>query len=59
MESLPTGSSTRAGTTGGTLLVFLVQISSGELLKTAVLAAVGATVSYLVSYLLKWLLRRR
>lgn len=59
MESLPTGSSTRAGTTGGTLLVLLVQISGGELLKTAVLAAVGAAVSYLVSYLLKRLQQRR
>ena len=50
--------STRAGTAGGTLLVVLLQISSGEVLKTAVLAAVGAGVSFVVSYTLQRLIKK-
>lgn len=50
---------TKAGTLGGTFLVLLLQISSGELVKTALLAAVGATVSFGVSYLLGKLTRKR
>ncbi|HWJ28475.1 MAG TPA: hypothetical protein VNS32_18155 [Flavisolibacter sp.] len=53
----PSDFSTRAGTTGGTLLVILLQISSEELAKTGVLAAVGAVVSFSVSLLLKYLVR--
>jgi hypothetical protein len=37
--------STKAGTIGGTLLVLLLHISSEELVKTALLAALGAVVS--------------
>lgn len=48
----------KTGTAGGTALVLLLQISSGELLKTAVLAAVGAAVSFTVSLALKELARR-
>ncbi|MGV3529784.1 MAG: hypothetical protein ACO1OO_12870 [Flavisolibacter sp.] len=43
----------RAGTTGGTLLVVLLNISGEDILRTAVLAAVGAVVSFTVSYCLK------
>ena len=53
----PSDFSTRAGTTGGTLLVVLLQISTDELAKTSVLAAVGAVVSFSVSLLLKYLFR--
>ncbi|RPD45538.1 hypothetical protein [Paracnuella aquatica] len=49
---------TRAGTAGGTLLVLLLQLSSGELIKTAVLAGVGAAVSFAVSFALQRLVRR-
>lgn len=50
---------TRAGTIGGTLLVLLLRIGSEEVLKTAVLAAVGAVVSFGVSFLLNKLVKRR
>lgn len=49
---------TRAGTAGGTLLVLLLQLSSGELIKTALLAGVGAAVSFAVSFALQRLVRR-
>jgi putative flippase GtrA len=50
---------TRAGTAGGTLLVLLIHISSEEVLKTAVLAAIGAVVSFLVSFVLNRIIRKR
>lgn len=48
----------RAGTVGGTLVIILANIPAGDLLKTAILAAVGAAVSFSVSLLLKVLVRR-
>ena len=59
MDQLPANGSARAATAGGTLLVLLLQVSSGELVKTVVLAAVGAAVSFGVSYGLRWLVRRK
>ena len=61
MESLPPGTNAheRAGILGGTLLVVVLQITSGELLKTVVLAAVGAAVSFGVSFLLQRIVKRR
>jgi multisubunit Na+/H+ antiporter MnhB subunit len=50
---------TRAGTIGGTLLVLLLHITSEEVLKTAVLAALGAVVSFFVSYVLNRIIKRR
>lgn len=44
---------TRTCTIGGTLTVLLANIHSADLLKTAVLAAVGALTSFLISQLLK------
>jgi len=49
---------TRAGTVGGTLLAVVLQISSTELLKKAVMAATGAAVSYAVSFFLQRLLKK-
>ncbi len=43
----------RLGTAIGTLLSTLPHIGTDELLKTAILAAVGATVSFMVSLLLR------
>ena len=57
-NSWHTDASTRAGTLGGTFLVLLLHISGEELIKTALLAAVGATVSFLVSLLLKQVVKR-
>jgi len=58
-NSAHSGIPTKAGTIGGTLFILLLNITSAEVLKTAVLAAVGASVSFGISYLLNKLLRRR
>ena len=47
-----------AGTAGGTILVIFMQITNGEMLQTAVMAAVGAIVSFAVSVGLKCITRR-
>jgi hypothetical protein len=56
MESNQPYSGTRTGTIGGTLLVVLIQINFQELLKTAILAAIGASVSFLVTVGWNWLI---
>ena len=43
----------RKGTLGGMLVIFLTNISSGDLIKTVVLAATGAAVSFIVSFVMK------
>ncbi len=50
--------STKAGTAGGTLLTIFANINSSDILKTAVLAALGAIVSFSVTILLKFLIKR-
>ncbi len=49
---------TKAGTAGGTLLSIFANINSEDLIKTAMLAAVGAVVSFAVTLLLKLLAKR-
>jgi mannitol-specific phosphotransferase system IIBC component len=49
---------TKAGTAAGTLLSIFGNINSQDLIKTAVLAAVGALVSFAVTLLLKHLAKR-
>lgn len=49
----------KLGTAGGTLLSVMPQIGADELLKTAILAAVGAIISFVVSFVLQWLRRSR
>jgi mannitol-specific phosphotransferase system IIBC component len=44
---------TKAGTASGTLLTILANINSEDLVKTALLAAVGALVSFSVTIALK------
>jgi len=58
MENPVNNSGMKTGTVGGTLLSIAANISSGDLLRTAILAAVGAAVSFTVSVLLKLLLQR-
>jgi hypothetical protein len=41
------------GTAGGTLMIILANITTGDLLKTVLLAALGAVVSFGVSLLLR------
>ncbi|MBN8694568.1 MAG: hypothetical protein J0L69_15345 [Bacteroidetes bacterium] len=50
---------TIAGTVSGTALTVLVNIGSSDIIKTAILAALGAVVSFSVSVLLKWLVKPR
>jgi hypothetical protein len=49
--------STRAGTIGGTLLVVIIQVNTGELVRTAILAAIGASVSFGVTWGWKWVIK--
>jgi hypothetical protein len=48
----------RRGTVGGMLLIFLTNITSGDLVRTVVLAATGAAVSFMVSFVMKWVMER-
>ena len=48
---------TKAGTVSGTLLTIFANINSDDLVKTALLAAVGALVSFSVTIALKALAR--
>lgn len=57
MDSFQPNHSTKAGMIGGLLFVFL-GLSMGEIVKTAVLAAVGAIVSYGVSVGLRWIMQK-
>lgn len=49
---------TKTGTAGGTLLTIFANISSEDLVKTAILAGVGAVVSFSVTLFLKLLIKR-
>lgn len=49
---------TKAGTAGGTLLTIFANISHDDILKTAILAAVGALVSFTITIFLKSLIQR-
>jgi len=51
-------SKTILGTVSGTTLTILANIGTSDIIKTAVLAAIGAVVSFCVSVLLKWLVRK-
>jgi len=47
------------GTTGGTLLSMVGQLGVHDMLRTALLAAIGAVVSFAVSWLLQRMRRNR
>ena len=49
---------TKRGTAGGTLLTIFANITSEDIIKTAILAAIGAVVSFGVTVLLKLLIKR-
>ena len=49
---------TKAGTASGTLLTIFANMHSEDLVKTAMLAAVGAFVSFSVTILLKAIIKR-
>ncbi|MBK9284383.1 MAG: hypothetical protein IPM51_08685 [Sphingobacteriaceae bacterium] len=46
------------GTVSGTALTVLANIGSSDILKTAILAAIGAVVSFSVSVGCKWLVKK-
>ena len=48
---------TRAGTASGTLLTIVGTISSQDIIKTIILAAIGAVVSFCVTVLLKAIIK--
>jgi len=50
--------STKAGTLGGTLFIFLINLRSEEIIRTAILAAIGAAVSFAISMMLKILVKK-
>ncbi len=45
---------TKYGTVGGIITILLYNINSGDVFKTAVLAAIGALVSFFISLVLKY-----
>ena len=47
---------TKYGTLGGILTIFLVNINSGDIIRTIVLTSIGAIVSFIMSCLLKYCL---
>jgi hypothetical protein len=49
----------KTGTAGGTITILFANINADDLVKTAVLAAVGATVSLVVSFVLKKMFGRK
>jgi mannitol-specific phosphotransferase system IIBC component len=49
---------TKAGTASGTLLTIFANISSEDIIKTIILAAVGAAVSFGVTIFLKKIIKR-
>lgn len=49
---------TKAGTAGGTLLTIFGNISSEDIFKTIILAAIGAVISFGVTIFLKTLIKR-
>lgn len=49
----------KTGTAGGTLTILFANIHANDLVKTAVLAAVGATVSLIVSFVLKRMFEKK
>ena len=49
----------KTGTAGGMLTILFVNIDANDLVKTAVLAAVGATVSLIVSFVLKKMFEKK
>jgi len=58
MENPVNNYGTKPGILGGTFLSIAANINTGDILRTAILAAVGAIVSFFVSIFLKMLLQR-
>ena len=48
-----------AGTVGGTVLAIVGVVDPSDMLKTAILAAIGAVVSFIVSAILKRLFKSK
>lgn len=51
-------STTKTGTAGGTLLTIFANITKEDIIKTAILAAVGAVVSFGITLLLKVVIKK-
>jgi mannitol-specific phosphotransferase system IIBC component len=48
---------TRIGTLGGTILTVVINISTGDVIRTMILATIGAVVSFTISILLKRIIK--
>jgi mannitol-specific phosphotransferase system IIBC component len=48
-----------SGTAGGTIVVILANIQSADMLKTAILAAIGAAVSFIMTWMLNRLTKKK
>lgn len=46
------------GTAGGIITILIYNINASDIIKTAVLAALGAIVSFIISILLKYCIRK-
>jgi len=57
MEPSTSNGSTRAGMIGGLLFVFM-GLSMAEIVRTALLAAIGASMSFLVTFGFKWVVKK-
>lgn len=55
---MDTNSHTVIGTVGGTFLSIIPNIQSADVLKTALLAAIGAVVSFTISLVLKSIIKK-
>jgi hypothetical protein len=56
---MTTNNSTLVGTAGGTFLCIVPNLTSADVMKTMILAALGAVVSFMISILLKWIYWKR
>lgn len=55
---MKTNHSLTLGTLSGTILSIIPNLTTAELMRTAILAAVGAAVSFVVSFILRLYFRR-
>lgn len=58
MTQHPINNAIVAGTTSGTLLTLMVNVTCNDLVRTVILGVVGAVVSFLASLILKFSLRK-
>ncbi len=48
----------RAGVAGGTLTVFLVNVTAGDIVKTMIMTCIGTVISFYITLLLKKIMEK-